>query len=333
MMIDNNDNQPKISVIVPVYNSQTFLKKCLDSIASQDMSDWEAILVDDGSTDSSAEICRKYVNDDPRFNYLYQTNGGPDMARKTGTINASGEYVTYVDADDYIANNALSLMLKTAEDTDADIVCSQIIGFDGKRTWDHSRSSGEFRVLHDKSETLRAYFEDETLIGTYYAKLIKKEIMDSYSFVVDGLIGEDITAALYMFDRAKCVAIITDRLYYYYQNMNSISHSLFDPRHARSLENYIFVRDRLMDSDAVSEDRIAGYFAGYEMAVATAMGRSGKYSRDAGELLRNDLKKHRKYIIRDKKTRAYMKTCIVLYIVYPKLFVALYNIYYRLTGR
>ena len=104
-------NDILVSVIVPIYNCEKYLKRCLDSIKGQDYSLIEVILVDDGSTDLSADICKDYEKSDSRFRYIYQENSGPDIARKTGTVNASGECLLYVDSDDYISKETLSILM------------------------------------------------------------------------------------------------------------------------------------------------------------------------------------------------------------------------------
>ncbi len=336
-MIDHSETMERdktlISVIVPVYNAEKYLSRCLESISSQTYASFEAIMVDDGSTDNSAGICRLYSDNDDRFRYIHQDNAGPDIARKTGTKAAVGEYVTYVDADDYISEDALVVMCASAKETLADIICSQIIRFNDRKEWPGSVYSESETVLDDKADILKAFFVSGTLIGTYYAKLIRRTIMKDYSFIKDGLIGEDITAALYMFDRAKKIAVIPDKTYYYYQNGNSISHSKYSYRHAVSLENYIKLRDRYISTDSVPPQRICGYFAGYQMAVATAMGRNGLYEIENGEKLRRDLKGHWDYIKDDDKTALYMKFCIWLYKNIPRVFVALFRILYLTTGR
>ena len=290
-------------------------------------------MVDDGSYDSSESICRLFTQKDERFRCIHQENSGPDIARKAGTRAAHGEYVTYIDADDYISENAFEVMAAKAKETLADIVCSQIVRFNENTSWPGSVYSESESILDDKSDIMKAFFDNGTLIGTYYAKLIKKSIMENYKFIKDGLIGEDITAALYMFENARKIVIIPDKTYYYYQNANSISHAKYSYRHEISLENYIRVRDRYLSMNIVSPQRICGYFAGYQMAVATAIGRSGSYNRESGEMLRKDLKEYWNLIKDDDKTAFYMKLCIWLYKCMPRVFVVLFRILYLITGR
>lgn len=115
-------NNPKISIIVPVYKAEKYIRKCLDSIIAQTFSDWECILVDDGSPDASGAICDEYAAADSRFRVIHKENGGVSSARQKGLDTAVGEYIIHVDSDDWIENEMLSELYSTAQDNDADIV-------------------------------------------------------------------------------------------------------------------------------------------------------------------------------------------------------------------
>ena len=112
----------KVSVIIPVYNVGSYLEQCIDSILCQSFVNFELILVDDGSTDRSGAICDKYVGKDARIKVIHQPNAGLPTARKVGLENAKGEYVLYVDADDWVDPNHLESLVEVAEQRDADVV-------------------------------------------------------------------------------------------------------------------------------------------------------------------------------------------------------------------
>lgn len=114
-------NQPKISIIVPVYNMQLYLRECLDSIKSQTFSEWECILVDDGCTDSSPAICDEYAESDCRFRVLHKLNGGLSDARNEGLKMAKGEMIGFVDSDDWIEPGMFQLLYDLLTDNNADI--------------------------------------------------------------------------------------------------------------------------------------------------------------------------------------------------------------------
>ena len=106
-----------ISVIVPIYNVEQYLEQCLDSIISQTYSQLEIILVDDGSTDSSGQICDKYARKDERIVVIHKTNGGLSDARNAGISVATGEYISFIDSDDYIATDMYNKMIKIFKNT------------------------------------------------------------------------------------------------------------------------------------------------------------------------------------------------------------------------
>ena len=113
---------PKISVIVPVYNTEKYLKRCIDSILAQSYSDFELLLIDDGSTDASPAICDEYATNDSRVRVFHKPNGGVSSARNLGLDNARGEWIAFVDSDDWIESEMLYLFISKAEKTDSDIV-------------------------------------------------------------------------------------------------------------------------------------------------------------------------------------------------------------------
>lgn len=114
--------QPLISVIIPVYNAAPYLSKCIESIMRQTYTDWELILVDDGSRDNSYDICRNYAEQDTRVRAIHQDNAGVSAARNVGLQEATGEYICFIDSDDYVLDNYLEVLLAEMSTHEADIV-------------------------------------------------------------------------------------------------------------------------------------------------------------------------------------------------------------------
>ena len=107
---------PKISVIIPIYNAENYVGRCIESVQAQTYNNWQMILVDDGSKDKSLEICQKYADVDDRISVIHQENAGPGIARNTGIAKASGNYVVFIDSDDYIEKDYFQLLAKHNED-------------------------------------------------------------------------------------------------------------------------------------------------------------------------------------------------------------------------
>lgn len=122
MMETQATNTPAVSVVIPVYNVEQYLCECVDSVLAQTLQDFEIILVDDGATDSSGTICDRYGQQDPRIRVIHQPNGGLSAARNTGLDAAAGEYVYFLDSDDYIAPYALEHLRELAVKEQADVV-------------------------------------------------------------------------------------------------------------------------------------------------------------------------------------------------------------------
>lgn len=328
------ENEPLISVIVPVYNAQKYISRCLESILSQKYRSIEILIVDDGSVDNSSEICKSFCERDNRCKYIYQNNSGPDTARKEGLQRATGEYVVFVDADDYIKEDMISIMCDVAIKRDADIVCCEIERFnDQGKIWCENARIKNITVYNSIQEKMIAFFEDRVFRGSYWAKLIKKSILMEYGFTEDIVIGEDIAATLYIAEKDVPVVMIPDALYRYYWNTGSISHSGYSERHKTSLHNYIDKCNSLVSKHYIKDESVYGFFAEREMAVATAMSRSRFFDKEAARDLKDHLKSIWKYVMKNKYTALYMKICIAIFIISPRLFCRLYHIVYLITGR
>src|SRR5689334_23375145 len=126
---------PRLSVVVPVYNVERYLDECLASLAAQHVEDFEAILVDDGSTDGSAAIARRHAGRDPRFRLVSQGNAGLGAARNAGVELARGEFLAFLDSDDKVPADGYARMLASLERTGSDFATGNIHRFDGTGSW------------------------------------------------------------------------------------------------------------------------------------------------------------------------------------------------------
>ena len=127
------NNQPLLSVIIPVYKVEKYLRRCLDSIVNQTYKNLEIILVDDGSPDNSGKICDEYAQNDKRIKVIHQKNKGQGAARNTGIIAANGELITFVDSDDWIENNTYEIMVSKLLQYELDIIKCAIVETDGSK--------------------------------------------------------------------------------------------------------------------------------------------------------------------------------------------------------
>ena len=212
-----------ISIIIPVYNAEKYLDKCIESILEQDYKNYECIFVDDGSTDSSAEICKKICDADARFRYIEQKNGGASKARNTGIKNVRGEWVTFIDADDMIVPYYLSEAISHADD-DIDMV---IGGNLRSADIDYIKPIREKYTAHiykDNFEELRAsYFNDcihfsqKGYIGRGPVnRLVRTDIVLNCLFDEKLIYGEDMIWNLRLLKRCKKICV-SECIWYLYR--------------------------------------------------------------------------------------------------------------------
>lgn len=211
-------NTPLISVIVPVYNAEKTLRQCVDSILSQDIRDFELFLVDDGSKDESPAICDKYAENDKRIIVLHKPNGGVSSARNLGLDNAKGEWVTFIDSDDYISAS----FFKGTK------YCKQqllITGFrdeiDGKVYNNVKTSSAIYQNAEEVSNYIRTQGTNNMVLRGPVGKFYSRELIGNQRFNTKMKLGED---TCFFFDYlAKCKTIEVNASPYYVIRRSAIS--------------------------------------------------------------------------------------------------------------
>ena len=218
-----------ISIIVPVYNAEKVLHYCVDSLLSQTYRDFEIILVDDGSTDCSGTVCDNYADKDPRIRVIHQQNGGVSNARNNGIIEAKGEYICFVDSDDYVSSNYLSALIEVKDryPNIDNIWCGM------QTTNGYDKDNALRRVVFSNNESISFSsrknimdLHEKWLNACPFCKLFSREVIISNNLSFDERLslGEDL---LFNFDYLDCtrdeIVVHNNALYYYVQ---SDSHSL-----------------------------------------------------------------------------------------------------------
>ena len=208
-----------ISVIIPVYNVETTLRRCVESVLDQTFADWEAILVDDGATDSSGRICDRYALEDTRIRVIHKENGGLSDARNCGLDMAQGEYVTFIDSDDYISKDTFEKVIGLAHaNIEADIIEYPITVHKGHKT--------EYCLLFG-SETFdnaQNYWIDSKAYNHTYAcnKIFRRHLFVNVRFP-KGMYFEDAWTLPLILRSNPIVMTCSEGMYYYCWNKNGIS--------------------------------------------------------------------------------------------------------------
>lgn len=208
----------KISIIVPVYNVEKYIVKCIESVKNQSLSDFECLIVDDGSKDNSISLVKEIILNDDRFTILTKENGGLSDARNYGLKYAKGEYVCFVDSDDYIDKDMLMLTYAKAKEYDSDIVC-----FDLYYVFNDALKISKGADYLDVS----SYKDNKSIIfnnNSANNKLYKKDFLSNKQFI-KGMWYEDMAVIPVWIAEANNMSYVNKPLYYYVQREGSISHS------------------------------------------------------------------------------------------------------------
>lgn len=288
----------RISVIVPVYKVELYIHRCVDSILAQTFTDFELILVDDGSPDNCGMICDEYAAKDTRVHVIHQQNGGLSAARNAGIdwsfANSKSEWLTFVDSDDWIHSRYLECLIQAAENGNAEIAgCT----FEEVSLYQKDKALTRNNVEVMTPETL--YVERQIMAISACAKVFLKTLFEQARFPV-GKIAEDAFITYKIVFSAERFAVVSDALYYYYSNPESIMRSSWNPKRMEEIQ----AREEQVDFFFETE-----YIEAQKRAIRAYIGRlitqirlvensewsQSRYEKALHSKLRKALIKYRKY--------------------------------------
>lgn len=228
---------PLISIIVPVYNVEEYLPRCVESILAQTYKNLEIILVDDGSTDHCGSICDAYKEKDSRIKVIHKPNGGLSDARNAGLDQMSGEYVTCIDSDDFVSPFFVSNLWEALETNQCDIASSWFIEYYSAQIVPASQivDIRKVEILTKNEYFERLLYQDGVEISAW-GKLYKSSFFKNVKYPV-GKLYEDVPTTYKLIEQAKKIAVIPNIDYYYYQRENSIAQSKFSIRKMDAIYN------------------------------------------------------------------------------------------------
>lgn len=215
-------NNPEISIIVPVYNVELYLRKCIESILEQTFKNFELIIVNDGSTDNSGIICKEYRKIDPRIKIIHKFNNGLSSARNTGIEIAKGKYIGFIDSDDYINKYMFEILYENITKNNADIsMCDYMEVYKDKNEIYCEKQNSEKLILNNIESLEKIYDKEGWKYIIVWNKLYKKVLFSEVRFPV-GKIHEDEMIVHEILYKAKKLVFDKSKLYYYLQRDNSI---------------------------------------------------------------------------------------------------------------
>lgn len=225
----------KISVIVPVYNVEQYLERCVDSIINQTYTNLEIILVNDGSTDNSGKLCDELAKKDERIRVIHKENGGLSDARNRGIDESESDLVGFIDSDDYIDSDMYEVLLKNLNDTDADLSMCAL--------YDVYNNTPEVQVTNKETwklsseQAIKMVMEAKILSVTAVNKLYRKSLFTDLKFEV-GKIAEDAFIMIKLLDKCEKIVATNEKKYYYVHRENSITTQKFSTKFLNVIEAY-----------------------------------------------------------------------------------------------
>lgn len=209
------NNKLLFSIIVPIYNIENYIEKCVESLINQTYKNLEIILVDDGSTDSSGKICDKYIEKDNRIKTIHKENGGLSSARNSGIEVAVGDYVLFVDGDDFLSKNAVEILVKTLIEYSCDILCFN--------AYQYKNENIIGNVITSKFDDIEESKKHAIINPAAWARAYKNSFLKKNHFYFkEGIIYEDLALIPGLSSYTENIRFIDDCLYYYVIRENSI---------------------------------------------------------------------------------------------------------------
>ena len=323
--------QPLISVIVPIYKVEAYLMRCVKSIQEQTYKNLEIILVDDGSPDNCGSMCDSLAQEDDRICVIHKENGGLSDARNKGLDVAKGEYIAFVDSDDYIAPSFLETLYKHLTNTDSDVALCSYKEVTGEPFSKEQGERGDIFV-YDREKLLLNLFdanhEDATFFIVAWNKLYKKTLWEQVRFP-KGKIHEDEATTYRVFDLCNKGVYVKIPLYGYYTSDSSITRDAFSVKRLQWMEA---LNDRIAYFEQRGENRLtacsikarADGAITYYYPLAQLNGKTGQYNREIEQLNGYILAALRE----DKKYRNLSLSNRIGY----RIFLFSPNLYQRLRG-
>lgn len=303
-----------VSVVVPVYNVEQYVGRCIESLITQTYRNIEIILVDDGSGDKSGTICDQYSGRDQRIIVIHKENGGLSDARNEGIRHARGKWITFVDSDDFVHPEYVRILYRNITENQADISICQFVRKSGNVesvTWDEIENGtiSESVVKYSKHEGLEKLLYQYISISAC-AKMYKTELYQGILFPY-GKLYEDVVTVFEVFGKADHIVVSKRRLYCYCVREDSIIRKEFAERKLDYIENTRYVLRKTREFFPTLEKAAISRALWADVHIVVQIGKERKYAKVQNELW-GEVKKYRGLVLADKNCRLQNKVVMFL---------------------
>ena len=325
-MCEEND---LISVVIPVYNVEQYLPKCIESIMNQTYKNLEIILVNDGSTDGSQKICEEYKSIDNRIKIINKENGGLSDARNVGIDNSSGNYITFIDSDDYIDDDYVYTLYKSLISYNADMSIASHKIIYPKRIIDKATDE---KFCANSKKVLEKILYDEGIDLSAWGKLYKKSLFNNIKFP-KGRLFEDSATTYRLIDESKKIAVNSKSVYNYVIRKNSISNEMFSEKKmdliTSTMEMTEFIKKKYPELEKGCERRLMYAY----LSTLTQLAKTKETNSSMQAKLMNYIKKNKGRVLKDKQIKKRDRIGIISTMLGFKFYKYMWKIYAILSGR
>lgn len=349
MGVGLNRDEPLISVIVPVYNGQDYLTGCIESIENQTYRNLEIIIVDDGSTDQTSEVCDSLKTSYDNLQIVRLGDLGVSVARNTGMAAAAGEFITFVDADDRILPDMIRVLYDCIVETQSDAAGCQFFLWSSEEAWvritagmgdvgapgmgqAETDGSGADRTAGEiKCYDAGTYLREELLCGNSrcWSKLYRRELMEQVRFWENLTIGEDLLFLVQLLPHINTIAETTYSGYGYYQNPAGAINRKFTPHYMDQITCWQLAREEILRMDRELDAQVTALWMMGIMLTAGKLAGLGAADRRANEqyirICRENLRKAMKIPGAYRRLPAGYRVKTLFFRVFPHLYLRLYH--------
>lgn len=284
-------DKPVVSILIPAYSAAAYLPQCLDSILKQTYRDLQVVIVDDGSKDNTLEVCREYAEKDARIEVYHQENQGVAATRNHLLDKVKGDYVLFVDADDWIELDMVEYLTSLAVDYESEMVmCDRVIN-------DEKPSGREVEInILQQEEAIRDFLYHDYFVGSLWNKLLSRSLLHNERFHRGISYGEDALFCWRVLQKVNNVVVCNKQLYHYRMNEDSISHQSFGKKKLTGHQTWTIISEDVKKRWPQYADLALGTFALQDMYLLRAASQSGYKHNSQTKELQNSVKKYYKQL-------------------------------------